>query len=74
MSDVKQDSTTLGFAKTFVLPAVLIFLMPAISLALFRHAEAAIGVSNWCYVRQLVSGNWCHRQLVSDQIFYAKRI
>ena len=39
MSDVKQDSTKLGFAKTFVVPAVLIFLMPVISLAVFCHDE-----------------------------------
>jgi Zn-dependent protease with chaperone function len=40
MSDKKPDFTKVGFAKTFVLPALLIFLVPVISLAFFLHAQS----------------------------------
>ena len=40
MSTAREDFSKLGFAKSFVLPALLVFLLPAISLAVFSHARA----------------------------------
>lgn len=39
MSESRQDFSKLGFAKTFVLPALFIFLVPVLSWLFFRHAE-----------------------------------
>jgi Zn-dependent protease with chaperone function len=39
MSNVRNDFSKIGFVKTVVVPAVLIFLVPVISLSFFRHAE-----------------------------------
>ena len=39
MGDARRDFSKSGFAKTFVLPALLIFLVPAISFFFFLHAE-----------------------------------
>jgi Zn-dependent protease with chaperone function len=40
MKTARQDFTGFGFAKTFVLPAFLVFLIPVLSLLFFLHAEA----------------------------------
>ena len=40
MNESTQRFSKLGFTKTFVLPAMLIFLIPAVSLAFFVYAEA----------------------------------
>jgi Zn-dependent protease with chaperone function len=40
MSDASRNFTSLGFAKTFLLPALLIFLVPVVSLAFFLHAQS----------------------------------
>jgi Zn-dependent protease with chaperone function len=40
MSDAPQKFSSLGFAKTFVLPGLLIFLVPVISLLFFLHAQS----------------------------------
>ena len=40
MAEKREDLTNLGFAKTFVLPSILVFLIPSISLAFFLHAQA----------------------------------
>jgi Zn-dependent protease with chaperone function len=40
MSDVKPGFSSFGFAKTFVLPGLLIFLVPIISLFFFLHAQS----------------------------------
>jgi hypothetical protein len=40
MSDASRSFTRLGFAKSFLLPALLIFLVPALSLAFFLHAQS----------------------------------
>ena len=37
--DARKDFSKIGFAKTFVLPALLIFLIPVISFLFFRHAQ-----------------------------------
>ena len=37
MSNAQEDFSNVGFAKTFVLPALLIFLVPVISYFFFRH-------------------------------------
>jgi hypothetical protein len=37
--DARRDVSKFGFAKTFVLPALLIFLIPVVSLLFFRHAQ-----------------------------------
>jgi hypothetical protein len=39
MSSARQDFSKIGFAKTFILPAFLIFTIPIISLCFFLHAE-----------------------------------
>jgi hypothetical protein len=39
MRDDQPGWSSLGFAKTVVLPAFLIFLIPAVSLCFFLHAE-----------------------------------
>ncbi len=39
MSQAATDFTKLGFAKTFVLPALWIFLIPTLSLLFFLHAQ-----------------------------------
>ena len=39
MGDAAQDLSKTSFAKSFVLPGLLIFLVPAISLAFFLHAQ-----------------------------------
>lgn len=39
MSTPQNGFTKLGFVKTFVLPALLIFLIPVVSLLFFLHAE-----------------------------------
>jgi Zn-dependent protease with chaperone function len=39
MSDSSLKFTRLGFAKTFLLPALLVFLVPVLSLLFFRHAQ-----------------------------------
>jgi len=36
----QQDVSKLGFGKTFVLPALLVFLVPVLSFVFFRHAES----------------------------------
>jgi Zn-dependent protease with chaperone function len=40
MSDAGRKFSHLGFAKTFLLPALLIFLVPVLSLAFFLHAQS----------------------------------
>ncbi len=40
MSDTQQDFSRLGFTKTFVLPAMLILLVPVISFLFFHHAQS----------------------------------
>ena len=40
MSDMPQDFSKVGFVKTFVLPGVLIFLVPILSLLFFLHAQS----------------------------------
>ncbi|MEM9409721.1 MAG: M48 family metallopeptidase, partial [Planctomycetota bacterium] len=40
MSSLNQDFTKLGFAKTYLVPALLIFLVPTISLVFFLHAQS----------------------------------
>ena len=40
MTSPQNQLTKLGFAKTFVRPALLIFLIPALSLAFFLHAQS----------------------------------
>lgn len=42
MNESSQHFSKLGFTKTFVLPALLIFLIPAVSLAFFLHAQASL--------------------------------
>lgn len=37
--NARADATKLGFAKTFVLPSLLIFLVPVLSLLFFLHAQ-----------------------------------
>ena len=37
--DARRDVSTFGFAKTFVLPALLIFLVPVLSFLFFLHAQ-----------------------------------
>jgi Zn-dependent protease with chaperone function len=37
--DAKPDVSKLGFAKTFILPALLIFLIPVVAFLFFRHAQ-----------------------------------
>jgi hypothetical protein len=36
----RRDVSTFGFGKTFVLPALLIFVVPVLSFLFFRHAES----------------------------------
>lgn len=40
MSSMRHDFTKVGFAKTFVLPALLVFLIPFLSYLFFSHAQA----------------------------------
>lgn len=40
MSSPRPDFSQVGFVKTFVLPALLIFVVPVVALLFFRHAEA----------------------------------
>lgn len=40
MSDPRRDFSKLGFVKTFVLPGVLVFLIPIITLFFFLHAQS----------------------------------
>ncbi|WP_442482657.1 M48 family metallopeptidase [Aeoliella sp. SH292] len=40
MEQPKPDFSSYSFAKTFVLPAVLVFLIPALTLAFFWHAQS----------------------------------
>src|SRR5262249_817776 len=35
--------SSMGFAKTFVLPAFLIFLVPVVALSFFLHAQSTFG-------------------------------
>ena len=60
MSDQPQDFSKKGFAKTFVLPALLIFLVPLISLLFFLHAQDRVDAD----VRESVL-----RQINADQTF-----
>ena len=39
MSDKRRDFSKIGFAKTFILPGMLIFLIPVVSLFFFLHAQ-----------------------------------
>src|SRR5215216_4259993 len=39
MSDAAKRPPGAGFIRTFVLPALLIFLIPILSLLFFRHAQ-----------------------------------
>lgn len=39
MSQTENDFSSVSFAKTFVLPALLIFLIPILSLLFFRHVQ-----------------------------------
>jgi hypothetical protein len=39
-SDNSRDFSSIGFAKTFVLPGLLVFLVPVISLFFFLHAQS----------------------------------
>ncbi len=41
MNESSEQFSKLGFTKTFVLPALAIFLIPAVSLAFFWHAQAS---------------------------------
>jgi Zn-dependent protease with chaperone function len=38
-NNARQEVTKLGFAKTYVLPGLLIFLVPVLSFLFFRHAQ-----------------------------------
>lgn len=38
--NARRDVSKFGFARTFVLPALLIFLVPAVSFFFFHHAQA----------------------------------
>jgi Zn-dependent protease with chaperone function len=40
MSEARQKFSRIGFAKTFLLPALLIFLVPVLSLFFFWHAQS----------------------------------
>jgi Zn-dependent protease with chaperone function len=40
MADSSQRFTNKGFAKTFVLPSLLVFLVPILALAFFLHAQS----------------------------------
>ncbi|HJQ81008.1 MAG TPA: M48 family metallopeptidase [Lacipirellulaceae bacterium] len=40
MSDAKRGFSSIGFAKTFVLPGLLVFLVPVASLLFFLHAQS----------------------------------
>ena len=40
MSEAQQKFSSLGFAKTFVLPGLLVFLVPVLSLLFFLHAQS----------------------------------
>ena len=40
MSTDRQGFSKLGFGKTFVLPALLVFLIPVLSLMFFLHAQS----------------------------------
>jgi Zn-dependent protease with chaperone function len=40
MADARQDLSKLGFTKTFVLPGLLIFLVPVVSYFFFLHAQS----------------------------------
>ncbi|NOZ40199.1 MAG: M48 family metalloprotease [Planctomycetes bacterium] len=40
MENSKQDFSSLGFVKTFVLPALLLFLVPVLALLFFLHARS----------------------------------
>ncbi|MCA9092558.1 MAG: M48 family metalloprotease [Planctomycetaceae bacterium] len=39
MAEVQKGFSHLGFTKTFILPALLIFLVPGLTLAFFLHAQ-----------------------------------
>lgn len=39
MAEVRKGFTSLGFTKTFLLPALLVFLIPALTLWFFLHAQ-----------------------------------
>ncbi len=39
MSESRRDFSRIGFVKTYILPGALIFLIPAVSLAFFLHAQ-----------------------------------
>ncbi len=40
MEDSKQDFSSLGFVKTFILPALLLFLLPVVAFLFFLHAQS----------------------------------
>src|SRR5689334_13239414 len=40
MSQTRQDFSNLGFAKTFLLPALSVFLIPVLTLLFFLHAQS----------------------------------
>src|SRR5688572_22128054 len=40
MSDAKRGFSSIGFAKTFVLPGLLVFMVPVASLLFFLHAQS----------------------------------
>jgi Zn-dependent protease with chaperone function len=41
MSDDRRDFSKFGFVKTYILPGVLVFLIPFASLLFFRHAQGS---------------------------------
>lgn len=56
MSAARQDFTKFGFAKTYVLPALLVFLIPGFSFFFFRHAERHFdGEARASFLRQVRS-------------------
>jgi Zn-dependent protease with chaperone function len=40
MSETSKGFSSIGFAKTFILPALLVFLVPVLSLLFFLHAQS----------------------------------
>lgn len=64
MNDTTKEFSKIGFAKTFVVPAVLIFLVPVVSVLFFRHAEGRFDQQ----VRQaMLDQVWSDRNLTEQE-------
>lgn len=57
MANGKEDFSSLGFAKTVVLPALLLFLIPVLSLLFFRHARSTFDADARTQMLQQVAGD-----------------